>query len=109
MGIVGASLIGLSIATFASYTHPVSFLVEVIIVAITSIGAIMILDSVIRFAKKSTTAAVVEIVFGAILLTFGILFICIEDFKTYLWVIFGVLLAIYGLYSLVYTLVKLKK
>lgn len=108
-GIGGAILVGLGISVFAKYIAPVNFLLDLIIVAITAIGALFIIDSIIRFAKKSNTAGIAEIVIGCILLAFGLMFILWTDFRQYLWVIFGVLLAIFGVYTLVVTLVSLKK
>lgn len=109
LGILGAVLVGLGVAIFAKYITPVAILIQVIIIAITTIGAIFIVDSLIRFVKRNYNVAVAELVIGLILLAFGLMFILWDDFKTYLWVIFGVLLAIYGVYCLIITLIKLKK
>ncbi|MDY4857638.1 MAG: hypothetical protein SO232_03270 [Candidatus Onthovivens sp.] len=109
LGILGAVLVGLGIAIFAKYMTPVAILIQIIIVAITTIGALFIVDSLIRFVRKNYNVAIAELVIGLILLAFGLMFILWDDFRTYLWVIFGVLLAIYGVYCLIITLIKLKK
>ena len=73
------------------------------------LGAVLVGLGIAIFAKYITPVAIAELVIGLILLAFGLMFILWDDFRTYLWVIFGVLLAIYGVYCLIITLIKLKK
>lgn len=106
--IVGGVLAGIGIAILASYMQPVSLLVSCIVVGITAIGVLFLINSILRFAKHLTTLGVTEAIIGVILLTFGLMFICWADFKAYLWLIFGVLLAIYGVYCLVVAITNKK-
>ena len=86
-GIVGAVLLGIGV----------------------SILALFILDSIIQLCLKHQNRGITELVIGCVLLALGLCLILIPDFAHYLWVIFGVLLAIFGVYSLVIELVKLSK
>lgn len=108
-GIVGAVLLGIGVSILASYLNFIDFVGKSIMVAIATIGSLFILDSIIQLCLKHQNRGITELVIGCVLLALGLCLILIPDFAHYLWVIFGVLLAIFGVYSLVIELVKLSK
>lgn len=107
-GIIGGILVACGIAMFAKYLSVQDILTKIIVIGILAIGIILIVDAIIRFVRKNTTAGITEIIVGLILTVLGILFIVIPEIMQYLWAIFGILLAIYGVYLLVDTLRRLK-
>lgn len=105
-GISGAALIAIGVATLCDALALVQFGVIAIAVIIAAIGALFILESIIKFMNHYNNLAVTELVVGLILLALGLMLSLWADFQKYLWVIFGVLLAVYGIYCLVLLLTK---
>ncbi len=103
--ISGAILVATGISIMANYINITSIIMNLIAIILITIGALFIIDSIIRFVNKNTNLGICEIVFGIIGLTFGIVFLF---WRQYIWIIFGVLLMIYGLYNLILTLISLK-
>lgn len=108
-GILGIILIGVSIAMFPGKIDVISPLTMVLKIAITSTGGLFIIDSIIKFCRKRTNTGIMELVIGAILLALGLMLLLWDEFGKYLWVISGVLLAVYGVYLLIITIIKLSK
>lgn len=108
-GISGASLVALGVGTLCDFVPLISFGVSAISVIIAGVGGLFVVDSLIRFAKKNTTLGTVELIVGLVLLALGLMLCLWNEFKSYLWVIFGVLLAIYGIYGLVLVLTNKKR
>ncbi len=107
-GIIGGILVACAIAMFASYLSVQQTLEQVIVIGVLAIGIILIVDAIVRFVRKNTTAGITEIIVGLVLVVLGLLFIFLPEVLDYLWVIFGILLAVYGIYLLVDTLRRLK-
>lgn len=112
-GIGGGVLIAYGIAVFAKYSQPINFLSQILIVAIIAVGALLIVQSILTLiksrSKSSITLAILFLIFGVALLSFGICFICVNSFGSYVWMACGILLAVYGLYLFIRALVTLKK
>lgn len=105
---LSAVLVALGIGLMINYFDFVGLLTHVIVLAILAIGIVFILDSIIKFVNKNTKTGVVELLIGTILITFAILLMTINEIYSYLWVITGILICIYGVYYLAYALVKRK-
>ena len=105
---LSAVLVALGIGLMINYFDFVGLLTHVIVLAILAIGIVFILDSIIKFVNKHTNTGVVELLIGAILIVFAILLMTINEIYSYLWVITGILICIYGIYYLAYALVKRK-
>ena len=56
--------------------------------------------------KGGALLGIGEIVVGALIVLFTILFLTVEDFRGAFWIIVGILIAIYGALSLVYALTR---
>lgn len=108
-GVASAVLLACGISMLANYINAVDLLQKVIIVGVLAIGILLIIDAIVRFIRKQSTPGITELVVGLILTILAILFMVIPEMNSYLWVVFGVLLAIYGVYLLVQTLITLKK
>lgn len=105
---LSAVLVALGIGLMINYFDFVGLLTHVIVLAILAIGIVFILDSIIKFVNKHTKIGVIELLIGAILIIFAILLMTINEIYSYLWVITGILICIYGVYYLAYALVKRK-
>ncbi len=108
-GILGVIIIGVSIAMFANKITIISTLEMVLKIAITSTGGLFIIDSIVKFCRNRKNTGIMELVIGAILLALGLMLLLWAEFGKYLWVISGVLLAVYGIYLLIITIMKLSK
>ena len=108
-GLWGAVLIGVSIAMFANALDIISPLSTIIMVGIISIGALILIDAIIKLFKNHQKAGISELIIALILIALGLMLLLWAEFRSYLWVIFGVLLAIFGAYLLITTIIKLYK
>lgn len=109
-GVAGGILLGLGIATMCNdYAQLLGCIQHVIYVALIVIGGLLMLDSVIQFVQHRNNAGIFELIIGVILLVVGILFVAIPEMQDYCWIAFGVVLAVYGLYNLIVTLIKISK
>lgn len=108
-GVAGGILLGVGIATMCDYVPLVMLLTNIIFVALIVLGSLLLIDAVVKFALHKNNAGIFELVIGTILLTVGILFVAIPDMQTYCWIALGVVLAVYGLYNLVITIIALSK
>ena len=103
----GTVLIGVSIAMLANKLDiqtPLTMIIKVI-----SVGTLTLIDAVIKLIKKHQTAGISELVVALILIALGLMLLLWAEFGNYLWVIFGALLAILGVYMLITTIIKLSK
>ena len=57
-------------------------------------------------AKKDTKAGLIQLIGGALIVTFGMLFIFVEDFAQFFWIVVGVLIALAGVYVAVMALLN---
>ncbi len=105
----GTVLIGVSIAMLANKLDIQTPLTMIIKVAIISVGTLTLIDAVIKLIKKHQTAGISELVVALILIALGLMLLLWAEFGNYLWVIFGALLAILGVYMLITTIIKLSK
>lgn len=106
-GLLSGVLIGVSIAMFANSIDVVGPLSNIICVAIISIGTIFVVDSLIKFSKKHTKIGITEVIIGLILIALGLMLLLWDEFNKYLWVVFGIILAVSGIYILIYTIIKI--
>ncbi len=99
-GIGGSALIAVGVATLCNYVPLVSFGVSAISVIIAAAGSIFLLDCAVKFIEHKQNLAIIELVVGLILLALGLMLCLWADFREFLWVIFGILLAVYGIYAI---------
>lgn len=105
-GIASAVLIGISVSIFASYINAIDIIGRVIMVSVASIGGMILISSIVSFVKKQVNIGITKLVVGSILLALGLILILIPEVGAYTWCIFGVLVAIFGVYELILCFVK---
>lgn len=57
-------------------------------------------------AKKDVKAGLIQLLGGALIVTFGMLFLFVPDFAQFFWIVVGVLIALAGVYVAVMALLK---
>jgi len=90
------------------FTHYISFaaLVNFLVVVILGLGAGLLGYGVYLLAKKQTSNGLLNVVVGVVALTLAILYMAIPDFAKVFWIIVGIVIAVYGLLGLVFTIVN---
>lgn len=109
IGVIGGVLLGIGIAVMCDYVQLIQVLQNIIFVSLIVLGSLLLIDSIVKLALKRTNTGITELIIGAILLVIGILFVCIPEMTEYCWVAFGVVLVLYGLYSLVISIIAISK
>lgn len=85
-----------------------SVLIYIIVFALIGVGGALIFHGVFLLTKKLPIFfAIGEIVAGALLLTFCLLFLFVGEFRDAFWIIMGSFLIAYGIFYLVETFVEL--
>ena len=107
-GITSAVLIGLSVSIFASYINAITILTQVITVAVSSIGGIVIISGIVSLCQNRVNLGLTKVIVGAVLLTIGLVLILVPEVNAYTWCVFGILLALFGLYQFIMCFVKIK-
>ena len=90
------------------FPHYISFvvLVRFIVVVILGLGAGLLGYGIYLLSKKETSTGILNVVVGVVAITLAILYMAIPDFAKVFWIIVGVVIAVYGLLGLVFTIVN---
>ena len=109
---IGAILLGAILTTIAVavFIDKLSFavLVTLFIYVIMGLGFGLALLGIFSLARRETIAGIVEIVVGGLLVLFTALYLGIPDFQKAFWIIVGVIMIIFGVAIIVFTLVDKK-
>ena len=107
MTIVGGALIAVGCGLFANF---ISFavIVNILILVVLGGGAALIAYGIYFFIKKNKVIGLIQMLIGAAVVTLTAVYINVPDFQKAFWIIVGVLIALYGAFSLVYALVNKK-
>ena len=84
-------------------------LVEIFVIALLGLGIGLVLAGAYFVAKKALFTGIGQIVVGALMVTFVILYKTVPDFSKAFWIIIGILVAIYGALVIVGALINKKK
>ena len=90
------------------FPHYISFgvLVRFIVVVILGLGAGLLGYGIYLLSKKQTSTGILNVVVGVVAITLAILYMAIPDFAKVFWIIVGVVIAVYGLLGLVFTIIN---
>lgn len=94
----------------ALLAHWLSFaaLVYFVVYILMGIGFGIVIYGIYALSKKATVIGVTDIILGALLVVFTILFLTVDGFQQAFWIVVGVLIALYGAFFLVSTLLDKK-
>ena len=84
-------------------------LIDLFIVIILGLGIGLIFLGIYSLAKKAVVTGVGEIVIGALMVVFAIIYKLVPDFHPAFWIIVGVLIAIYGVLVIISGMLEQKK
>ena len=105
--VLGLVLLSIGIALFTPY---IGFdkLVNFLVIVILGVGAGLLCYGIYLLANKESSNGLLNMVMGVVAVVLAVLYITLNDFRTAFWIIVGVVIAVYGLLGLVFTLVEKK-
>ena len=104
--VISCVLLAIGITLF---THYITFnmLVKFIVVVILGLGVGLLGYGIYLFTKKEVSTGILNVVMGVVAATLAILFIAnVNNIENVFWIIVGVVVAVYGLLGLVFTIVN---
>ena len=92
------------------FVHWISFaaIVNFLVVVILGTGAGLLCYGIYLLARKENSNGLLNIVMGVVAVVLAILYMAVPDFGKVFWIIVGVVIAVYGLLGLVFTLIEKK-
>ena len=92
------------------FTHWISFaaLINFLVVLVLGTGVGLLCYGVYLLANKDKNGGLLNIVMGVVAVVLAILYMVLPDFRTIFWIIVGIVIAVYGLLGLVFTIVDKK-
>ena len=103
--VAGGALVSIGIGFLVGHIST-DVLVQLIVFALLGAGAGLILYGIYLLGKKINFVSVSITVFGVATLTFAILYLAVPKFREVFWIIIGILIALYGLYTIVMLFIK---
>lgn len=105
--LLSGALIAIGIGLFANY---ISFgvFINLLILVLLGAGTALIVHGIYFLAKVNKLGGVIQIIVGAALVTLTALYINVPDFVKAFWIIVGILIAIYGAFSIIYAVANKK-
>jgi len=101
LGIAGAASLSLGIALMCNSIGFAETILTILIVMGMGIGLFLVLFGFIRIAMKDVRNGLFLVIGGAILATLAFLMYFIGGFRQAFWIIAGILIAIYGIFTLI--------
>lgn len=77
------------------------YMVIILVYLVIAFGGALIIFGAYAAAKVNAFFGIGQIVLGAVMVTVGVLYLLVPEFNTAFWIIVGVLVAVYGVLSLV--------
>ncbi len=84
------------------------FYVNLIVLMIIAFGSALVLFGIYNAIKENAVYGIGQITLGAIAVVVGTLYLTVPEFRYVFWIIVGILVAIYGIFYLVATLLDKK-
>lgn len=107
--LIGGILVGIGVSALAKALDLNLILTSIVSIIIAVIGALLIIEGIIKLIQHKDTVGIISLVLGVIALVLGICLLAIPDFSTYCLLIFGIFLAVYGVYTLTMLLLGLQR
>lgn len=108
--LIGGILVGIGVSALAKAPLDLSqTLIIIVSIIIAVVGALLIIEGIIKLIQHKDTVGIISLVLGVIALVLGICLLALPDFSTYCLLIFGIFLAVYGVYTLTMLLLGLQR
>lgn len=96
--------IGLLISKEAPLGLDFNWIIRVFVLLMIAAGGALLLYGVFTAIKFNAFLGAGQITIGFLFVLFGLLYAFVNEFKNAFWIVVGILVAVYGLYSLLFTL-----
>lgn len=107
--LIGGIFVGIGVSALAKAINLNQILTSIVSIIIAVVGALLIIEGIIKLIQHKDTVGIISLVLGVIALVLGICLLAIPDFSTYCLLIFGIFLAVYGVYTLTMLLLGLQR
>ena len=107
--LIGGILVGIGVSALAKAINLNQILTSIVSIIIAVVGALLIIEGIIKLIQHKDTVGIISLVLGVIALVLGICLLAIPKFSTYCLLIFGIFLAVYGVYTLTMLLLGLQR
>ena len=93
------------------FTDWLSFamLINLLVIVLLGLGTGLVLCGVYSLAKKALPLGLGQIVIGAAIIVFTVLYLTVPDFRTVFWIVIVIIVAIYGVMLVVFALINRNK
>lgn len=105
--VIASAFLAIGIALFV---HWISFaaIVNFLVVVILGAGVGLFFYGIYLLAKKEQSAGLLNVVVGVIAIVLAVLYMALPKFREIFWIIVGIVIAVYGLLGLIFTLIDKK-
>lgn len=102
---LGGGLVSLAIGLFIGKVS-LAALIPVLVFLLLGVGAGLMLYGIYSIVRVNTFYGVGQLVIGGAVVTLTICYFAVNGFATFFWIIVGILVAVYGAFLAIYTLVN---
>ena len=106
--ILGGVLAAIGIGLFTDWLS-VSVIINFLVLAVMGAGVGLIGIGIYHLIKKNTWLGILNLVIGVAIALIATLYICVDGFRTFFWIIVGALVGLYGLLQIILVIVDLNK
>lgn len=108
--LIGGILVGIGVSALANAPLDLTqTLIIIVSIIIAVVGALLIIEGIIKLIQHKDTVGIISLVLGVTALVLGSCLLALPDFRTYCLLIFGIFLAVYGVYTLTMLLLGLQR
>lgn len=106
--VLGGVFAAVGIGLFADWLS-VSVMISFLVLAVMGAGVGLIGVGIYHLVKKNTLLGVLNLVIGVAAVVFAALYIAVDGFRAFFWIIVGIIVGLYGLLQIVLVIVDLNK
>ena len=120
VGVVQTKLLDFGLTILASififigaflFTDWLSFamLINLLVIVLLGLGTGLVLCGVYSVIRKALPLGIGQIVIGAAIIVFTVLYLTVPDFRTVFWIVIGIIVALYGVLLVVFAFINNSK
>lgn len=80
-------------------------LINLLVIVLMGLGSGLVICGIYSLVKKNIVVAIAQLLVGVLVIVFTILFLTVNDFRTVFWIVMGILIAVYGVFVIIDSLV----
>ena len=105
--LLSGALIALGVSLFTGYVS-LGVFISILVITLLGVGAALVVYGVYFLVKVNKLGGLIQIIVGAALVALTVVYITVPDFAKYFWIIVGILIAVYGAFSVIFAIVNKK-